>query len=160
MERIVLIKREELQQEVDLKTYYMGEAIKRKDTDADTVQSSTDEKELFGIFLQKAVNELAASIAMRFASVGFNVNDEYVSIVFEDENENEKRDELTAILRQRIKDYLVNEIIYSWLHLRQTASTGEYYQTHSIWLSKVKDIFAMFCNKRKVRRRSTNLAGI
>lgn len=156
MENNILIKREELQQEVDLKTYYMGEAIKRKDIDADTIQSSTDEEELFGMFLQKAVSELAASVAMRFDTVKFDVTDNYVSISFTHIGNTE----VTSILRQRIKDYLVNEIIYSWLNLRQTASTAEYYQIHNIGLSKVKDIFAIFYNKNKVRRRSTNLAGI
>lgn len=158
MENNILIKREELQQEVDLKTYYMGEAIKRKDIDADTIQSSTDEEELFGMFLQKAVNELATSVAMRFDSVKFDVTDNYVSISF---THNGKTNiEVTSILRQRIKDYLVNKIIYSWLNLRQTVSTAEYYQIHNIELSKVKDIFAIFYNKNKVRRRSTDLAGI
>lgn len=158
MENNILIKREELQQEVDLKTYYMGEAIKRKDIDADTIQSSTDEEELFGMFLQKAVSELAASVAMRFDTVKFDVTDNYVSISFT--HIGNTNTEVTSILRQRIKDYLVNEIIYSWLNLRQTASTAEYYQIHNIGLSKVKDIFAIFYNKNKVRRRSTNLAGI
>lgn len=158
MEKCILIKRDELQQEADLKTYYMGEAIKRKDADGDTIQSSTDEEELFGTFLQKAVNELAASVAMRFTSVKFNVSEEYVNITFA--TDEAAREDLADILRQRIKDYLVNDITYSWLNLRQTVSAGEYYQIHNLWSNKVKEIFAMFYNKRKVRRRPTDLAGI
>ena len=53
MKNTILIRWNELQQQIDLRNYYMGESAKRKDIDADTIQSSKDEKELFALFFEK-----------------------------------------------------------------------------------------------------------
>ena len=37
MKNTITIKRDELQQQIDLRNYYMGESAKRKDTDAATI---------------------------------------------------------------------------------------------------------------------------
>ena len=50
MKNTILIRWNELQQQIDLRNYYMGESAKRKDIDADTIQSSKDEKELLLMF--------------------------------------------------------------------------------------------------------------
>ena len=46
MRNTIFIKWNELQQQINLKNFYMGESAKRKDADADTIQSSTDDKEV------------------------------------------------------------------------------------------------------------------
>lgn len=158
MEYNIIINRNELQQETDLKTYYMGEAIKRKDLDADTIESSTDEHELFTSILNKAMSELVTAIIQRFSSVKYKVEEEYVNIIIE--SEIQQRNDLLPLLKQKIKDYLTNELLANWLALRQPMLSQNYQFKHMEWLSSVKEVFAMFYNKKKVRRRSTNLAGI
>ena len=56
MRNTILIKRNELQQQIDLRNFYMGESAKRKDIDADTIQSSKDDEELLLMFADRAAN--------------------------------------------------------------------------------------------------------
>ena len=51
MKNTITIKRDELQQQIDLRNYYMGESAKRKDIDAATMQSSKDDEELLYMFI-------------------------------------------------------------------------------------------------------------
>jgi len=147
MEYNIVINRNELQQEVDLRTYYMGEAIKRKDIDADTIESSTDEHELFTSILNKALNELVTSIIQRFSSVKYNVEEEYACFSFESEHQH--REDLLPLLKQKIKDYLINELISNWFSLRQPMLAQNYQFKHKEWLSETKDVLSMFYNKKK-----------
>lgn len=158
MDYNIIINRKKLQHEVHLKTYYMGEAIKRKELDADTIETSKEEEELFEMILNKAVNDIMASVALRFASVRYSVEKEYISLTFC--GADERREELLPLLQQRINDYLVNELTMQWLNLRQPALAQGYDYRHIQWTSSVKEILTMFYNHKKVRRRPTNLAGI
>ena len=79
MKNTILIKWNELQQQIDLKNYYMGESAKRKDIDADTIQSSKDEKELLLMFAAQAANGLVTAVALRFPYIASEVEDEYIS---------------------------------------------------------------------------------
>lgn len=154
----ILIKREELQQQADLKNYYMGEAAKRKDNDADTLQSSTDEKELFVMFIQRALNELTAAVALRFSSISYKVEPEYIEITF-DTHDN-KRSHLLPMLKQAIIDHLVNEVLLHWLQLRQPYMSQPYMALQATLYHNVQQLFAKFYNSRPTRRRATDLAGI
>lgn len=71
MKNTIIIDRNALQQQVDLRNHYMGEAIKRTDFNADTIQSSAEDSDLFLIFLREACNELLSTVALRFASVSY-----------------------------------------------------------------------------------------
>ncbi|MBR2301673.1 MAG: hypothetical protein IKA41_06960 [Bacteroidaceae bacterium] len=158
MDYNITIDRKRLQHEVHLRTYYMGEAIKRKEIDADTIESSDDESELFGILLRKAINQMMQSVALRFSSVEYSIDDAYISLTFN--NADEKREKLLPLLQQSINDYLVSELTAQWLNLRQPALAQGYDYRHIQWISSVKEALSMFYNHKKVRRRPTNLAGI
>lgn len=158
MTNYILIKRNELQQQADLKNFYMGEAARRKDADADTLQSSTDDKELFVMFLQRALNELTMAVALRFSSIKYNIKKEYVEITF-DTTDN-RRAHLLPMLKQAITDYLVNELLLHWLHLRQPYMAQPYIALRANLFHNVQLMFAKFYNGKHVRRRSTDLAGI
>ena len=146
MTNTILIKRDELQQQIDLKNYYLGDAAKRKDVDADTLQSSNDEKELFVMFITRALNELVTAVALRFSSITYTIEDEYIELTFETAGEG--RPHLLPLLKQAITDYLVNETLMPYMIMRQSLE------------SNVQHLFAKFYNSTPVRRRSTNLAGI
>ena len=158
MTNYIMIKKNELQQQADLKNFYMGEAVKRKDADADTLQSSTDEKELFSMFLKKALNELISAVALRFSSISHRVGKEYVEITFE--TQNNSRAHVLPLLKQAITDYLVNEVITEWLLLRQPAMAQPHVAMRINLLQNVQQLLAKFYNNTQTRRRATDLAGI
>lgn len=158
MTNTILIKRDELQQQIDLKNYYLGDAAKRKDADADTLQSSNDERELFVMFITRALNELVTAVALRFSSITYTIENEYIELTFETANEG--RTHLLPLLKQAITDYLVNETLMQWLQIRQPIMAQPYMIMRQSLESNVQHLFAKFYNSTPVRRRSTNLAGI
>lgn len=158
MRNTILIKRDELQQQTDLRNFYMGESAKRKDNDADTLQSSTEEKELFVMLQSRALNELVTAVALRFSFINYSIQEEYIEITFN--TADERRSHLLPMLKQAIIDYLVNEINMQWLLLRQPAMAQPYMSLRASLYSNVQQLFAKFYNGSPVRRRSTNLAGI
>lgn len=158
MTNYIMIKKNELQQQVDLKNFYMGEAAKRKDTDADTLQSCTDEQELFVMFLKRALNELTSAVALRFSSITYNIDNEHVELSFETPDDSRAR--VLPMLKQAITDYLVNEILMHWLQLRQPIMAQPYMVLRPSLHQNVQQLFAKFYNNKPIRRRATDLAGI
>ena len=158
MTRTILIRRNELQQQIDLRNHYMGEAAKRKDADADTLQSSIDEKELFVMFARRALNELTSAVALRFPDITYRIEEEYIEITFN--TYNDKRQHLQPLLKQAITDYLVNEITLQWLLLRQPALAQPCMMIKPTLFEQTQLLFAKFYNNTPVRRRATDLAGI
>lgn len=158
MKNTILVRWNELQQQIDLKNFYMGEPAKRKDADADTIQSSKDDKELLLMLAAEAANGLVTAVALRFPYVACEVQEDYIS--FEFESSGNSRAHLLPMLKQAIGDYLANEIIMKWLHLRQPQMAQVSMALRSSLYSNVQQLFAKFYNIRKVRRRPTDLAGI
>ena len=136
----------------------MGESAKRNNINADTIESSDDEKELFGMLLESACNELVSSVALRFETASHKITPEYISITFT--TENNARQGVLPLLRQAIVDYLVNEITLQWLLLRSPQMANSYISLRTTLYNNVQQQFAKFSNLRKVRRRPTDLAGI
>ncbi len=158
MENSIIIDKNILYQQIHLRNYYMGESAKREDINADTIESSDDERELFGMFLDSACNQLVSSVALRFVAVSYNITPEYISITFT--TENNSRQGLLPQLRNAIADYLVNEIALQWLLLRSPQMANSYISLRATLYNNVQQQFAKFCNLKKVRRRPTDLAGI
>ena len=158
MKNTILIKRNGLQQQIDLKNYYMGESAKRKDIDADTIQSCKDDEELLLMFACKAANELVTAVALCFPYVACEVEEEFISFTFE--NAVSGREHLLPMLRQAITDYLVNEIIMQWLLLCQPQMAQANISLRNSLYSNVQHLFAKFYNGNRLRRRATDLAGI
>ena len=136
----------------------MGESAKRKDKDADTIQSSTDDKDLLRMFMHTACNRLVNAVALRFPSISYTIEDG--SIAFEFETESIRHSHLLPILQRAILDYLVNETIMNWLLLRCPEMAHTYISLRSSLCSDVLFTFAKIHNNKKIRRRATNLAGI
>lgn len=158
MKNTILIKRDELQQQIDLRNYYMGESAKRKEPDADTIQSSKDDEELLLMFAVRAANELVTAVALRFPYIAFKAEEEYLSFTFE--NKANSRGHILPMLQQAITDYIVNEAAMQWLLLRQPQMAQPYISLRNSLYSNVQHLFAKFYNTTKVRRRATDLAGI
>lgn len=157
MEYNILIKKEELTHQIDLRTHYHAESEKRKDLNADIGETSFDDEELLNTFLSKAINELTADQSGRLENISYKINRDYLDIRFN--SNDETRTNLLPILKQAITDYLVNELLTQWLLIRYPAWSQSYIAMRNELYSRVKELFAAFCN-RKIRRRPTNLAGI
>ena len=158
MKNRITIERSELQQQIDLKNFYMGDSAKRTDKDADTIQSSKDDEELLCMFIRTACNELVTAVALRFPSISYTMDEK--EIAFTIETEKEQRDNLVEMLRHSIIDYLVNEAIMQWLLLRRPGMAQVQISQRGSLYRNVQFMFAKLYNTQKTRRRATNLAGI
>ena len=158
MKNTITIKRDELQQQIDLRNYYMGESAKRKDTDAATIQSSKDDEELLYMFIRRACNELVTAVALRFPYISCTAGEENIEIVFD--TEKEYPEHLLPMLEQCIINYLVNEAIMQWLLLRRPEMAHSYISLKATLYSNVQHLFAKIYSSKRVRRRATDLAGI
>lgn len=154
----ITIKWNDLRQQIDLKNFYMGESAKRNDINADTIQSTSDEDKLLLMFAQRACNELITAVAVRFPSIISRANMENISISFECPETPPAH--FTPILTQAITDYLVNEINMYWLLTVKPEMAQTNISLRNSLYNNVQQIFAKYYNKLKLRRRSTNLAGI
>ncbi len=154
----IIIECTSLLHDVHLKNHYMGEAAKRQNIDADIIQSSPDDEELLLSFARRACNSIAASLAMRFPKIEYEINESYISFTFE--NEKPDSEHLIPLLTQALSDYLVNETTLHWLLLRQPAMAQNCISLRMSLYYCLQDMFAKFYNSKKIRRRATNLAGI
>ena len=158
MKNTITIKRSELQQQIDLKNFYMGESAKRKDKDADTIQSSKDDENLLFTFIHTACNELVTAVALRFPFISYTIDKE--NIIFEFETPGNKRSHLLPMLQRATADYLVNEATMHWLLLRHPEMAKSCISVRTELCSNVLFTFAKLYNTQKIRRRATDLAGI
>jgi hypothetical protein len=158
MKNTITIKRSELQQQIDLKNFYMGESAKRKDKDADTIQSSKDDEDLLLTFIHTACNELVTAVALRFPFISYTIDEE--NIIFEFETPGNRRSHLLPMLQRATADYLVNEATMHWLLLRHPEMAKSCISVRTELCSNVLFTFAKLYNTQKIRRRATDLAGI
>lgn len=158
MKNTITIKRNELQQQIDLRNFYMGESAKRKDRDADTIQSCKDDEELLLMFMHNACNELVTAVALRFPSISYNITNKEITFSFE--TRDDSRAQLLPMLKQAISDYLVNEVNLHWLLLRNPQMAQSYISLRNSLYSNVQFLFAKLYNSYRLRRRATDLAGI
>lgn len=154
----ILIKNEELQQQINLRNFYMGDSAKRKDIDADIIQSSNDDKELLCMFIKTACNELVSAVSLRFPQITYNITKEDIEIEFV--TESIYPEHLLPMLQQSIENYLVNEVILQWLLLRRPDMAHSHISLRTTLYSNLQHLFAKIYSRKKIRRRATNLAGI
>ncbi|MBO7302525.1 MAG: hypothetical protein J6U58_07460 [Bacteroidaceae bacterium] len=154
----IKIKWSDLRQQIDLRNFYMGESAKRNDINADTMQSSNDDEKLLLMFTQRACNELITTVAVRFPSITSNADTENITITFESETTPPQH--LLTMLKQAISDYIVNDVNMHWLLTVKPEMAQTNISLRSVLYSNVQMMFAKIYNRQKLRRRSTNLAGI
>ena len=158
MKNTIQIKRSGLQRQIDLENYYMGDAAKRKDIDAATIQSSKEDEELLYMLIEKACNELITTVALRFPYITTIAGEENVEITFESVCDYPSH--LLPLLQQAVTDYLVNETITRWLLLRRPEMAQSRILLRTSLYNNVQNLFAKIYNRQKRRRRPTDLAGI
>ena len=158
MENRITIKRSELQQQIDLRNFYMGESAKRKDKDADTIQTCKDDEDLLLTYTHTACNALVTAVALRFPSISYTIGEEEILIEFVTPGNSHSH--LLPMLQQAVLDYLVNETMMHWLLLRRPELAKNCITLSAELSSNVLFTFAKLYNTQKRRRRATDLAGI
>lgn len=148
---------DELQQAIDLLTYYKGEAYKREDINADMPQTGIDQSDVLKGFLHTACNEVASICVKRMLQVEYSVGEdtvEFCCISAGDGNAS-----LVPLLKKALFDDLVNYVIYLWMITVREEWAQTYMRMIPVYRASVEKLLGMLY-QHKVRRRSTDLAGI
>ena len=153
----IYINKQELLQQVDLRTHYHVEVGKRTDLNADTGESSADDTELMDMFLHKACNELVAPQIARFDNIEYRIDEQGIYIIFE--SRHNVPELKRPILKQSIIDFLVNELMTQWLMIRNRSWSDTYIAMRNELFDKAQRMFDLFSFK-KIRSRPTDFAGI
>ena len=158
MKHEIYINKEELLHRVELLTHYHSEADKRIDLNADTGEATPDDEELMDTFIRKAVCELIIPQTTRLGEITYDTGRDNIYISFTGAD-NESHKKLIPILKQSIEEFLVNELMTQWFMIRRRSWSDTYIAMRNELYDKVQGLFDRLSN-RKIRRRSTGLAGI
>lgn len=145
--------------EVDSRTYYQGEALKRKDADFVSIQTSVDDYDALRTFIETALNNTSGRLIKRVKEFEWIIDDEGITIHLIPYNRIPPHaDKVAKLLKKAIFDYIVNYSIYEWLLVvkPELASVSESRNEPLLW-DIVKFIGMISGN---LRRRATDLAGI
>ena len=158
MKTTLTIGWKEVQQEIDLRNFYMGEAIKRREADGDIMQSCSDDKELLVSFANMACNGLITAAALRSHIINFGIDNNNITIMFEADDDCHEL--LLPRIQKSITDFLVNEIIIQWLLLRKPQMAQTYIYMRDGLCNNAIKLIAKMCNPQRIHRRATDLGGI
>lgn len=147
---------DDLLKEINILNFYRGEAEKRGDVNADVVQSDRDTQETMMFFVRKAVTDIL--LLLNGGSTKFTGKVENDCLKFEVSPVNEEKEYMMDILKEAVRQYLVMEVRRLWMMtVRPEWADGTLREE-----LKANMISAFRCvgKGERVRRRSTNLAGI
>lgn len=147
--------------EVHSRTYYEGEALKRKDIDYVPLESSTDDEAQLQDFVSTAINDLQANLIKRVKECDPNIDDdENIVWTLTPYNRVPESDALRAskILGKAMQDYIVNKCVTEWKRVVFPSLVQTNESQEDILMYKVQRAVAMISGI--VRRRATDLCGI
>lgn len=145
--------------EINIRTYYQGESLKRKDADFVSVQTSEDDHDALLTFVETALNNTNGWLIKRVREFDWVMGSENVEITLVAHSRIPPHaDKVVKLLEKAIFDYIVNYSIYEWLLVvkPELASVTENRNDSLLW-DVVKFIGMISGN---IRRRATDLAGI
>lgn len=147
---------EDLLREINIKNWYSGEALKRKEPDAVAVQSGADEQDAMMQHIRTAVNTVL--LLANPNKIKFVCKYEDDKLSFSLSPIRVGREYLLDVLREAIRQFIVYEVRRLWMMLvrpewADSSLRGELLRNISTAMGNV-------ANDRRVRRRATDLAGI
>ncbi len=154
----IFINKEDLLHRVELLTHYHYEADKRNDINADIGTASSDDDELMEGFMRKAMYELITPHTARLGEIEIDTGRDCIYLSFTGAD-NPNHETVVPILKQAIEEFLVNELMTQWLMIRRRTWSDTYIAMRNELYDKVQGLLDRLSN-RKIRRRSTGLAGI
>lgn len=153
---MIFFTTDELQLEIDLLNWYRGEAAKRGYVDADVVQSSADDSRVMNVFVRDAAEDILIWANVNDAKLMLDLTDE--GVLFTLEKVRADREYLVPVLRAAMRKYIVAYVRFRWM------ATVKPEWTDGVELDRFRyDIERLIKGVKdygRIRRRSTNLAGI
>lgn len=147
---------DDLLKEINILNFYRGEAAKRGDVNADVVQSDKSTQETMMFFVRKAVTDILLLLNSGSAKFTGKVEDDCLK--FEVSPVNEGKEYMMEILKEAIRQYLVMEVRRLWMMtVRPEWADGTLREE---LMMNMISAFRCVGKGERVRRRSTNLAGI
>ena len=173
-------------EEVRMRLYQKGEALKRKDADYCSIQAGKDEDiDTFPTFVRSAMNEIDQAVVKRMYTFDWsigpivdqsssdadanpnessdsvsNAGEEYLVIEYIPYQRFKIEDEarMRRIVSKNIYDYVVSFVMAEWLKTVAPDLARDMVSDTDVLLFRVMKAFASL--SPTVRRRATNLAGI
>ena len=186
VENKISIRMASIFEEVRMRLYQKGEALKRKDADYCSIQAGKDEDiDTFPTFVRSAMNEIDQAVVKRMHTFDWSIGpivDQSSSDA--DANPNESSDSVSdageaylvieyipyqrfkiedearmrRIVSKNIYDYVVSFVMAEWLKTVAPDLARDMVSDTNVLLFRVMKAFASL--SPTVRRRATNLAGI
>lgn len=145
--------------EIDVRTYYQGESLKKKDADFSSIQTSSDDYEVLRTLVETAVNNISGRLIKRVKSLDWIMSEENINITLTPYNRIPPHaDKVVVLLKKAIQDYIVNYICYEWLLIVKPELAPVPEQRNDTLMWDVVKYIGMLSGI--VRRRATDLGGI
>lgn len=155
----VEIKRADLFSEINMRTYYQGESLKRKDTDYVSVQTSSDDEDILSPMMETALNEIYGKLIKKVKKFEWEVEDGIVKMKFYPYDRLPPHAEkVVELLKKSIIDYIANFCVAEWFHVVKPELAPLVEQKNDLLMYRVIRHVAMLSGQ--IRRRPTDLAGI
>lgn len=154
------IELSKLVEEINIQSYYIGEAFKRKDPDYVVVQTSIDDIDALTTPIDTTINEIAMRLLKRVKrftwdktddSYDFNITPYYR--IPEDH-----ADKCGELLKKAVFDYIVTNCLIHWLSIVRPDNVQYVSQRLIPNEAAITRLIGMISNN--VRRRATNLGGV
>lgn len=186
VENKISIRMASIFEEVRMRLYQKGEALKRKDADYCSIQAGKDEDiDTFPTFVRSAMNEIDQAVVKRMYTFDWsigpivdqsssdadanpnessdsvsNAGEEYLFIEYIPYQRFKIEDEarMRRIVSKNIYDYVVSFVMAEWLKTVAPDLARDMVSDTDVLLFRVMKAFASL--SPTVRRRATNLAGI
>ena len=186
VENKISIRMASIFEEVRMRLYQKGEALKRKDADYCSIQAGKDEDiDTFPTFVKSAMNEIDQAVVKRMYTFDWsigpivdqsssdadanpnessdsvsNAGEEYLFIEYIPYQRFKIEDEarMRRIVSKNIYDYVVSFVMAEWLKTVAPDLARDMVSDTDVLLFRVMKAFASL--SPTVRRRATNLAGI
>lgn len=145
--------------EIDVRTYYQGESLKKKDADFSSIQTSSDDYDMLRSPVETALNNISGRLIKRVKCFEWQIDGEKISIsLIPYERIPPHADKIMELLKKAIWDYIVNYVHYEWLLTvkPELAPVPEQRNENLMW--DVVKFIGMISGI--VRRRATDLGGI
>lgn len=145
--------------EIDVRTYYQGESLKKKDADFSSIQTSSDDYEALRTPIETALNNINGRLIKRVRCFEWLIDDKEINISLAPYNRIPPHAErVVELLKKSVYDYIVNYAIYEWLLTVQPELAAVPEQRNERLMWDVVKFIGMLSGM--VRRRATDLGGI
>lgn len=153
---IIELYNEDILREVDILNYYKGEAMKRKDADAVSIETAKEQQDALLYHIRAAVNDVLLLANPRITT--FTAENTEDKLVFSLSPVRDNTEHLQPIIKESIRQYLIYEVRRLWMRNVRPDLADD--SMRSILLSNIATPLRSTVKAERVRRRATNLAGI